>query len=77
MGPGLLHRPTRRRYMQILVEKKIYMNGQTAGYGKILAAEYINAGHPYQAVLFHDANGAPAYYKPDAARCKKRFYDRR
>ena len=48
----------------VLVEKKLYLNGQTAGYGRILAAEYKNAGHPYQAVLFHDATGAPGYFQP-------------
>jgi murein DD-endopeptidase MepM/ murein hydrolase activator NlpD len=58
---------------QILVEKKVYKNGQTTGYGKILAAEYINARHPYQALLFHDASGAPAYYKPDGGALQKAF----
>ncbi|HEV3219446.1 MAG TPA: M23 family metallopeptidase [Candidatus Acidoferrales bacterium] len=58
---------------RILVEKKTYTNGQTAGYGKILAAEYVNARHPYQAVLFHDAGGAPAYYKPDGGALQKAF----
>jgi murein DD-endopeptidase MepM/ murein hydrolase activator NlpD len=57
----------------VLVEKKMYMNGQTAGYGRILAAEYKNAGHPYQAVLFHDANGAPGYFRPDGGALQKAF----
>jgi murein DD-endopeptidase MepM/ murein hydrolase activator NlpD len=58
---------------RILVEKKTYKNGQTAGYGKILAAEYVNARHPYQAVLFHDPSGSPAYYKPDGSALQKAF----
>jgi murein DD-endopeptidase MepM/ murein hydrolase activator NlpD len=58
---------------RILVEKKTYTNGQTAGYGHILTAEYINARHPYQAVLFHDAAGTPAYYKPDGGALQKAF----
>jgi murein DD-endopeptidase MepM/ murein hydrolase activator NlpD len=58
---------------RILVEKKTYTNGQTAGYGRILAAEYVNARHPYQAVLFHDASGTPAYYKPDGGALQKAF----
>jgi murein DD-endopeptidase MepM/ murein hydrolase activator NlpD len=57
----------------ILVEKKTYTNGQTAGYGRILAAEYVNARHPYQAVLFHDTSGAAAYYKPDGSALQKAF----
>ena len=57
----------------VLLEKKIYLNGQTAGYGRILAAEYDNAGHPYQAVLFHDETGAPGYFKPDGGALQKAF----
>jgi len=57
----------------VLVEKKLYLNGQTAGYGRILAAEYKNAGHPYQAVLFHDAIGAPGYFNPDGSALQKAF----
>lgn len=57
----------------VLVEKKSYFNGQTAGYGRILAAEYKNAGHPYQAVLFHDATGAPGYFNPDGSALQKAF----
>jgi murein DD-endopeptidase MepM/ murein hydrolase activator NlpD len=57
----------------VLVEKKIYLNGQTAGYGRILAAEYKNAGHPYQAVLFHDSNGVSGYFRPDGGALQKAF----
>jgi murein DD-endopeptidase MepM/ murein hydrolase activator NlpD len=57
----------------LLVEKKTYTNGQVAGYGRILVAEYDNAGHPYHAVLFHDAAGAPGYYKPDGSALQKAF----
>ena len=57
----------------VLVEKKMYLSGQTAGYGRIVAAEYDNAGHPYQAVLFHDATGAPGYYRPDGGALQKAF----
>jgi murein DD-endopeptidase MepM/ murein hydrolase activator NlpD len=57
----------------VLVEKKLYLSGQTAGYGRILAAEYNNAGHPYQAVLFHDSTGAPGYFNPDGSALQKAF----
>ena len=57
----------------VLVEKKLYLNGQTAGYGRILAAEYKNAGHPYQAVLFHDVTGAPGYFNADGSALQKAF----
>ncbi len=58
---------------RVVVEKKTYANGQTASYGRILAAEYNNAGHAYQAVLFRDPSGAPAYYAPDGKSLQKAF----
>jgi murein DD-endopeptidase MepM/ murein hydrolase activator NlpD len=58
---------------RVVVEKKKVASGQTIAYGKILAAEYVNDGHPYRAVLFHDPSGAPAYYTPDGKSLKKAF----
>ena len=57
----------------IVLEKKKYANGQTAGYGKILAAEYENAGKQYQALLFHDPTGRPGYYSADGKSLQKAF----
>jgi murein DD-endopeptidase MepM/ murein hydrolase activator NlpD len=57
----------------VVLEKKLYLSGQTAGYGRILAAEYKNAGHPYRAVLFHDETGAPGYFNPDGSALQKAF----
>jgi murein DD-endopeptidase MepM/ murein hydrolase activator NlpD len=58
---------------RVVVEKRSYLSGQTAGYGRILAAEYNNDGRAYQAVLFHDASGAPAYYGADGKSLQKAF----
>jgi murein DD-endopeptidase MepM/ murein hydrolase activator NlpD len=58
---------------RVVVEKKRYLNGEDAGYGRILAAEYTNAGHAYQAVLFRDPAGHAAYYAPDGKSLKKAF----
>jgi murein DD-endopeptidase MepM/ murein hydrolase activator NlpD len=58
---------------RIVVEKKKFSNGETAAYGRILVAEYNNAGHPYRAVLFHDVAGHPAYFTPDGKAMKKAF----
>ncbi len=57
----------------IVLEKKKYSNGQFAGYGKILAAEYDNAGKKYQALLFHDPAGQPGYYAADGKSLQKAF----
>ncbi|HXZ18699.1 MAG TPA: peptidoglycan DD-metalloendopeptidase family protein [Candidatus Acidoferrales bacterium] len=58
---------------RLVVEKKKYADGTLALYGRILLAEYVNAGHRYQAVLFHDAEGHPAYYGEDGKALKKAF----
>jgi murein DD-endopeptidase MepM/ murein hydrolase activator NlpD len=58
---------------KMVVEKKDYLDGSPSTYGRILAAEYKNAGHPYQALLFHDPGGAPAYYSADGKSLQKAF----
>ncbi len=57
---------------RVAVEKKTY-DGGAVRYARILAAEYVNAGRPYRAVLFHDARGNPAYYAPDGSSLQKAF----
>jgi murein DD-endopeptidase MepM/ murein hydrolase activator NlpD len=58
---------------RLAVEKKKYLDGQLASYGRILAAEYVNGSRPYQAVLFRDRNGKPAYYTPEGKSLQKAF----
>lgn len=58
---------------RVVVEKKIFDNGETVEYGRILAAEYNNAGHAYRAILFRGPTGVPAYYTPDGKSMKKAF----
>ncbi len=58
---------------RLVVEKKEYANGEPPTYGRILMAEYRNAGHPYQAVLFHDGDGRPGYYSGDGKSLQKAF----
>jgi murein DD-endopeptidase MepM/ murein hydrolase activator NlpD len=58
---------------RIVVEKKIFANGDTAAYGRILAAEYMNNGRAYRAVLFHDPYGNAAYYTPEGKSMKRAF----
>ena len=56
----------------VLVEKKS-LNGQRWGYGRVLAAQYRNDGRLYQAVLFRDPSGKPAYYSPSGKSVAKAF----
>ena len=58
---------------RVVVEKRKHLDGRTAAYGCILAAEYNNSGHTYQAVLFHDPQGRPAYYSADGKSLEKAF----
>jgi murein DD-endopeptidase MepM/ murein hydrolase activator NlpD len=65
--------PRKGDTFRIVVEKKRYANGQLAGYGKIFAAEYDNAGRKYQALLFHDPDGRAGYYSADGKSLQKAF----
>jgi len=65
--------PRRGDTFCILLEKKRYTNGQTAGYAKIFAAEYNNAGKKYQALLYHDPAGQPGYYTEEGKSLQKAF----
>jgi murein DD-endopeptidase MepM/ murein hydrolase activator NlpD len=65
--------PRKGDTFRIVLEKRKYANGQTAGYGKIFAAEYQNAGKKYQALLFHDPVGRPGYYSADGRSLQKAF----
>ncbi|MGH9466293.1 MAG: peptidoglycan DD-metalloendopeptidase family protein [Terriglobales bacterium] len=57
---------------KVLVEEHL-LNNKFAAYGQIVAAEYINGGHPYTALRFHDRNGFVAYYRPDGRPMKREF----
>jgi murein DD-endopeptidase MepM/ murein hydrolase activator NlpD len=65
--------PRRGDVFHVVLEKKKYRNGKTAGYGKIFAAEYDNGGKKYQALLFHDEFGRPGYYTADGKSLQKAF----
>lgn len=57
----------------LLVEKKVYLNGQPPTYGRILAARYINAGKLYEGFLFTDEEGEPQYYDRNGRSLKAAF----
>ncbi len=65
--------PRKGDTFSIVLEKKRYPTGETASYGKILAVEYVNGGKKYQALLFHDPEGHPAYYTADGKSLQKAF----
>lgn len=65
--------PRKGDTFQIVIEKKKYADGETAEYGRILAAEYDNGGKKYQALLFHDDQGHAGYYSADGKSLQKAF----
>lgn len=48
-------------------------NGEPIGSGKVLSAEYVNAGKAYRAVLYRSPTGQEAYYTPEGESLKKGF----
>ena len=50
-----------------------YRNGEPVATGKLLAAEFTNAGTLHRVVLFRDPFGREAYYTPEGASLKKGF----
>jgi murein DD-endopeptidase MepM/ murein hydrolase activator NlpD len=65
--------PRKGDTFRVVLEKKKYADGKTAGYGRILAAEYNNGGKKYQALLFHDETGRPGYYTAEGKALQKTF----
>ena len=48
-------------------------DGTFVGVGEILAAEIVNQGDSYRAVLYRDDNGGESYYTPDGMNMRKAF----
>ncbi len=59
-------------YFVVLVEKR-YRDGNLAGYGKLLAAEFNNAGRSYFAYYFDDGSGHGGYYDENGKSLRKAF----
>ncbi len=53
-----------------LVEKR-FKDGQEAGYGRVLAAEFTNDGTTFKGFLFEDENGRPAYFDQNGKSLRK------
>ncbi len=57
---------------QALVEKR-YREGKPAGYGRILAAQFVNRKKVFHAILYQDGDRHPSYYDEDGRNVKKAF----
>ncbi len=56
---------------RVLIEKR-YREGEFAGYGTLLAAEFVNRGETFQAIYYKDKEN-PAYYDRNGRSLKKAF----
>ena len=56
-----------------VIYETLYESGEVVGPGKILAAEFVNDGKVYDAILFRDADGAESYYSLDGSNRAKAF----
>lgn len=56
-----------------VVVEKCYLDGDLRRYGKILAAEFSNAGRTLRAVRYESADGKAAFYTPTGEPLKKAF----
>lgn len=56
-----------------VVYEVLYHNGEPVMTGRVLAAEFTNAGHTYRAIFSKVANSNGEYYTPDGKPLKKAF----
>ena len=56
-----------------VVYEMLYDSGELVAPGRILAAEFVNDGRAYQAVLFRDGEGVDGYYSLDGTNRAKAF----
>lgn len=57
---------------QALVEKR-FRDGEPAGYGRVLAAEFVNQGESFKAFRFKDGNQAVSFYNEKGENMRKAF----
>lgn len=67
------HRDLRRGDRFSVVYEALAADGEFVGFGKVLAAEFVNQGKQYRAVFFRDDEGRNGYYTPDGRNMRKAF----
>lgn len=56
----------------VLYQEK-FLDGENIGNGDIIAAEFVNQGDTYKAVLYQDSKGSSSYYTPNGLSMRKAF----
>lgn len=67
------HRDLQKGDKFTVVYEAFYNKGELIKTGRILAAEFINAGKPFRAVYFQDRDGHGGYYTPEGKSLRKAF----
>ncbi len=67
------HRDLRKNDRFSVVYEMLYLDGRAARAGRVLAAEFVNAGKAHRAVWFAGADGKGGYYAPDGKNLRKAF----
>jgi murein DD-endopeptidase MepM/ murein hydrolase activator NlpD len=67
------HRDLRRGDRFSVVYEALAADGEFVGFGRVLAAEFVNQGNLYRAVFFRDDEGRNGYYTPDGRNMRKAF----
>lgn len=67
------HRDLRKGDHFSVAYETVMNSGRPLRSGRILAAEFINDGHRYQAVWFQEKDGQGGYYTPDGKGLRKAF----
>ena len=57
----------------VVIYETSYNNGERVKTGKVLAAEFVNKGNTYRAVLYRDPEGSENYYTPEGKSLHKSF----
>jgi murein DD-endopeptidase MepM/ murein hydrolase activator NlpD len=56
-----------------VIYEALAADGEFVGFGKVLAAEFVNQGRTFRAVFFRDDEGRNGYYTPDGKNMRKAF----
>ncbi|HNQ03314.1 MAG TPA: peptidoglycan DD-metalloendopeptidase family protein [Thiobacillaceae bacterium] len=67
------HKDLRKGDRFSLVYEAFYFQGQLVKTGRLLAAEFTNAGKRHQAVYFRDPQGKEGYFTPEGQNLKRAF----
>ena len=57
----------------VVIYEAGYNNGERVKTGKVLAAEFVNKGNVYRAVLYRNPDGGESYYTPEGKSLHKSF----